>query len=84
MALADAAQLNRVFIGKLERCETSPTIDTIEKLSRPLGVQPHELMIFDDEDAGDHELVRRVRALVTRLDPRDIERLGKIVSAFSE
>lgn len=84
MALADAADLNRVFIGKIERGETSPTIDTIEKLSRPLGVHPHELMIFDDEAAGDHELVRRVRDLVTRLDARDLERLAKIVNAFFE
>lgn len=83
MALAAAADLNRQFVGKVERGETSPTIDTIEKLSRALGVLPHELMIFDDE-GGDHELVRRVQALVTRLDARDLERLRKVVNAFLE
>jgi transcriptional regulator with XRE-family HTH domain len=84
MALAAAAELNRQFVGKVERGETSPTIDTIEKLSRALGVLPHELMIFEGDETGEHELVRRVQALVTRLDARDLERLGKIVNAFFE
>lgn len=83
MALAQAAELNRVFIGKIERGETSPTIDTIEKLSMALGLPPQGLLILDDE-AGEHELVQRVRVLVKRLDARDLERLGKIVGAFFE
>lgn len=83
MALAQAAELNRVFIGKIERGETSPTIDTIEKLSMALGLPPQGLLTLDDE-AGEHELVQRVRVLVKRLDARDLERLGKIVGAFFE
>lgn len=49
---------------------------------RDPGVLPHELLAFDDDDAGDHELVRRVRDLVTRLDEHHLDRRRQIVNAF--
>ncbi|NJM28809.1 MAG: helix-turn-helix transcriptional regulator [Rhizobiales bacterium] len=37
-ALADQAQINRNYVGQIEREEKSPTIDMIEKLAIALGV----------------------------------------------
>lgn len=36
---------HRNFVGKIERGEVSPTLDTIHKLARGLGVQVHELFV---------------------------------------
>jgi transcriptional regulator with XRE-family HTH domain len=42
--LADLADINRNYIGQIEREEKSPTIDIVEKLSVPLGVEPFVLL----------------------------------------
>jgi transcriptional regulator with XRE-family HTH domain len=42
--LADRAGINRNYVGQIEREEKSPTIDTIEKLSRELDIDPGTLL----------------------------------------
>lgn len=38
--LALQAGINRNYVGQIEREEKSPTVDMIEKLARPLDVEP--------------------------------------------
>jgi transcriptional regulator with XRE-family HTH domain len=38
--LAFQANVNQIYVGQIEREEKPPTIDMIEKLSKPLGVEP--------------------------------------------
>ena len=38
--LAFQAGINRNYVGQIEREEKSPTVDMIEKLARPLDVEP--------------------------------------------
>jgi len=38
--LALQAGINRNYVGQIEREEKSPTVDVIEKLARPLDVEP--------------------------------------------
>jgi len=45
--LADRADLNRNYVGMLEREEHAATVDVIEKLAAVLGVDPREF--FADE-----------------------------------
>lgn len=42
--MADAAQLDRTFIGSLERGERNISIDNIERIATVLGMPPHELL----------------------------------------
>jgi transcriptional regulator with XRE-family HTH domain len=42
--LADLAGLNRNYVGMVEREENSPTVDTLEALSRALRVEPEEFL----------------------------------------
>ena len=42
--LADYCELERVYISKLERGVSMPSIDTIFKLSEVLKMKPHELV----------------------------------------
>jgi transcriptional regulator with XRE-family HTH domain len=41
--LAHQAGINRNYVGQIEREEKSPTVDLIEKLSTPLGIEPVQL-----------------------------------------
>lgn len=40
--LAAACELNRTYIGTIERAEKSATVNTIVKLAQGLGVSPKE------------------------------------------
>lgn len=52
--MADAAQLDRTFIGSLERGERNISIDNIERIATVLGLPPHRLL--DPEFAQLHDL----------------------------
>lgn len=43
-ALADLAGLDRTYIGSIERRRYAVTIDVLEKLAPPLGVEPADLI----------------------------------------
>lgn len=42
--LAFQAQINRNYVGQIEREEKSPTVDILEKLTKVLEVDPPELL----------------------------------------
>lgn len=42
--LADRADLNRNYVGMIERCENAATVDTLEKLADALDVGPVEFL----------------------------------------
>lgn len=45
--LALEADLNRAYIGYIERGERKPSVDTLDKLAEVLGVKLCELFVFD-------------------------------------
>ena len=42
--LAHRAELNRNYVGKLERCENSATVDVLERLAGVLVIDPIRFM----------------------------------------
>jgi transcriptional regulator with XRE-family HTH domain len=42
--LAFQAGINRNYVGQIEREEKSPTVDLLERLSKPLGIEPFQLL----------------------------------------
>ncbi len=46
--LADHANIGRTTVANLEKNNSSPTLDIVEKLARALGYEPYELLIFKD------------------------------------
>lgn len=42
--LAGQAELNRNYVGMIEREENSPTVDTLEALAKVLKVEPEEFL----------------------------------------
>lgn len=43
-ALADLCQLDRTYVGSIERGQRNLTIDSLERLSNGLGVEPWQLI----------------------------------------
>jgi transcriptional regulator with XRE-family HTH domain len=50
-ALADAAGIDRTYVSALERRKYSISIDRLDQLAGPLGVEPHVLLM--SEPPGD-------------------------------
>lgn len=48
--LALKADLNRAYIGYIERGERKPSVDTLEKIAKELNVQLFELFKFQQVD----------------------------------
>ncbi|MGA0603875.1 helix-turn-helix domain-containing protein [Caulobacter sp. KR2-114] len=46
--LADRAQINRNYVGMLEREEHAATVDMLEKLAEVLSIDPAEFFRRDD------------------------------------
>lgn len=44
MALANKANLDRTYIGGIERGERNVALKNIEKLAKALGVEPQDLL----------------------------------------
>jgi transcriptional regulator with XRE-family HTH domain len=44
--LALDANLNRAYVGYIERGERKPSVETLEKIANVLGVELHELFVF--------------------------------------
>lgn len=42
--LADKAEIDRTYVSALERSKYAATVDMIERLAGPLGVEPAELL----------------------------------------
>ena len=45
--LAELADLDRTYIGSLERAERNPSLDVMERVAKALGVTLHDLL--DDD-----------------------------------
>ncbi len=62
--LAELADLNRTYIGALERAEGNPCLDNIEKIADAFGVPVHSLLdeSFEDFFDGGASLIEEPRA----------------------
>lgn len=46
--LAEKAGVHRTYIGMIERAEKNITLENIEKIAKALGMNPAELLKFDN------------------------------------
>lgn len=75
--LAEECGLNRTYIGALERCEKVPTLVTMEKCAKALGVSCGELLL-DTFTSDQHTLkaiwpyIRKYQELATKHGINDI------------
>ena len=65
--LAEMANLSTTYIGRLERGEKTPSIETLVVVADSLGVSPLDLLIDLDSALGKLHLKRRIRDLLEKL-----------------
>lgn len=61
--LADLADLNRTYLGEVERGAATPSIATAHKLAHALGIGLPELLARAEAWAQPHDAAIRVQAL---------------------
>ena len=47
--LAEIFDVDPSYIGRLERLERNPSLETLEKIANGIGVKVHDLINFDKE-----------------------------------
>lgn len=79
--------MSRAYLGELERGEKAPTVDTLQRLARAIGVEISEF--FGEGAADAHQnsapeakLARLVAHLAKGAPEQDIERFEKLVRAY--
>ena len=83
--LADAADLSREMIGRIERGIVAPSFESIEVLARVLEVS--EATFFGSgvlaAPAGERgRLLQRINTQLSKLNESDLARVSKMLEAF--
>ncbi len=65
--LAEAANLSTTYIGRLERGEKTPSIETLVVISESLDTSPLDLLIDLETALGREHLIDRIRKLLDLL-----------------
>lgn len=77
--LGERSRLSAKFLQAIETGRQAPTIETVEKLARGLGVPPAEL--FAIEERGPRALRARARELITDASDTDIAKIVRLLEA---
>jgi len=65
-ALADAAELDRSYIGDIERAERNVSLDSLERLAQAFGLTLTDLIREPDPTELGAQLLRRVSSEIVR------------------
>jgi transcriptional regulator with XRE-family HTH domain len=82
--LAFSESMSPAYIGALERGEKCPSLDTIYKLSRSLGVSPLQLLDFDNDVYTDTEAYIIVMNVLNNVPDNNRLKLARIFEKFAE
>jgi transcriptional regulator with XRE-family HTH domain len=77
--LGERADLSGKFVQAVETGRQAPTIETIDKLARGLGVMPHELLTIDEPTPK--ALRSRARELIAETPDSDVARIVRLLEA---
>jgi transcriptional regulator with XRE-family HTH domain len=77
-ALAARSKLNNTFLQKLETGRQSPTLDSIEKVSKGLGVPVAQLFAFDEPAP---ELRKRLKQQIDKATEAEVVKLARLIDA---
>lgn len=65
--LAEKAGLSTTYIGRLERGEKTPSVQTLVILAESLGISPLDLLVDLEGPLGRHHVKERIRSLLEML-----------------
>jgi transcriptional regulator with XRE-family HTH domain len=78
--LGERARLSDKYVQAIETARQAPTIETIAKLARGLGVAPHELFATDDRTP--RALRARARELIAEASDGDVAKIVHVLEAI--
>lgn len=83
--LAHLSSLHPTYIGQLERGEKNPTIATMERIARSLGISLSELFSFQDQNTDAQDIqIERLTEYARKLDEKDQWMVLKIIDVLVE
>ena len=83
--LAKKAGLYPAYLGRLERGEKCPTIDTLYKICRALDIHMSDVLTFDEDIYDrDHEAMARIEHVLDRMEQPQQIKLAEIVEHIAE
>lgn len=82
--LALRANLNPAYFGQVERGLKCPTIDTLYKISRALGIPLSELLRFDTTQNHLEEYVARLKDLLSNIPAEKIDQVINIIEGIAK
>lgn len=84
-ALALNSGLHPAYLGKIERGEKCPTIDTLSKICSGLKIPVHELLNFDIEvKPTSGEAMHRIENALADIDDEAAVKIAEIVEGIAE
>lgn len=78
--LGERSKLSPKFLQAIETGRQAPTIETIDKLARGLGVASHELVAADDRVP--RVLRARAREMIAEASDSDVARIVRVLEAM--
>ncbi len=84
-SLSLCADLSIAYVGKIERCERFPTIDTLYKICEVLNISIFDLLISDNsESCPDPDITYRINSALKKVPKNKKISIVKIIESISE
>ncbi len=82
--LAEIAHVGEKYLGDIERGKENPTVATLDKLSRALGVAVHQILNYEHELAGEKNFRRRINQILDTCNEAELQLFLKFAIALKE
>ena len=82
--LAEIAHIGEKYLGDIERGKENPTVATLEKLARALGLRVHQILNNEHVLAGEKNLRRRIIQILDTCNEGELQLFLKFVIAVKE
>jgi transcriptional regulator with XRE-family HTH domain len=80
--LGEKANIDYKYLGGIERGERNPSTDNLSKIAKALGVNLHELFIFEHETEDTRELKKRIDELLKEASKKEFKTIYRVIEAI--
>jgi transcriptional regulator with XRE-family HTH domain len=80
-ALGERAGLNYKYLGAIERGERNPSLKQLLKIAQALKVEPHELLVVEQEEPSAPKLRAMIQDLLRDAERAELQLAYKLLKA---
>ncbi len=81
-ALGERAGLNYKYLGAIERGERNPSLKQLLKIAQALGIELHELLLFEHEEPSIPKLRAMIHELLKEAGRPELQLAYKLLKAL--